>query len=223
VLGLAARAWQQAALSQAAGTAVLKLSAAGGDPDWNALLGLEPRVGATEPAFADLWAAVRDRHPVSFDYRGPKDPTPARRRVEPWGLLSRGGRWYLVGADRDRGAARVFRVSRVNGPVTRDGADGSVVVPPGTDLREHLERMNPPEPREVARVRVLRDAGVGLRRSAIRVEPLEGGWDALEIPYGDADQLAAELVGYGPAVVVLGPAEVREAAVARLRAMVGES
>jgi proteasome accessory factor B len=220
VLGLAARAWQQASLSHAAGTAVLKLSAAGGDPDADAALGLEPRIGATEPAFADLWAAVRDRHPVSFDYRGPKDRAATGRRVEPWGLLSRGGRWYLVGADRDRGASRVFRVSRVSGPVTRDGPAGSVLVPPGTDLREHLERLSPAQPRETATIQVRAGAGVGLRRSATRASAGEDGWDILELPYGDVDQLASDLVGYGPDVLVVGPPNLREAVVDRLRALV---
>jgi proteasome accessory factor B len=223
VLGLAARAWQQASLSHAAGTAVLKLSAAGGDPDSDAVLGLEPRLGAGEAAFADLWAAVRDRHPVSFDYRGPKDSAPARRRVEPWGLLSRGGRWYLVGRDRDRAAPRVFRVGRVTATVLRDGPDGSVEVPPGTDLREHLQRLSPPEPKELATLRVRVGPGVGLRRSAVRAESGPDGWDTLQLPYGDADQLAAELVGYGPDVVVLAPAEVRRATIGRLRAMVAGS
>jgi proteasome accessory factor B len=220
VLGLAARAWQQASLSHAAGTAVLKLSAAGGDPDLDAVLGLEPRIGAADPAFADLWAAVRDRYPVSFDYRGPKDRAAAGRRVEPWGLLSRGGRWYLVGADRDRAAARVFRVSRVSGPVTRVGPSGSVVVPPGTDLREHLERLSPAQPRATATVRVRIGAGIGLRRSATGVQPGDDGWDVVRLPYGDADQLAAELVGYGPDVMVVDPPQVRETVVGRLRALV---
>lgn len=220
VLGLAARAWQQASLSHAAGTAVLKLGATGVDPDADAVLGLEPRVGATAAWFADLWAAVRDRYPVSFEYRGPRDAAPARRRVEPWGLLSRGGRWYLVAADLDRGAVRVFRVDRVGGPVTPEGSDGSVLVPPGTDLREHLARLSPPEPRAVATVRVRADAGFGLRRDAVTSKPLDDEWDLLEVPYGDAEQLAAELVAYGPAVLVTGPDELLAAVVGRLRALV---
>jgi proteasome accessory factor B len=223
VLGLAARAWQQASLSHAAGTALLKLRGAGVDPDESALLGLEPRVGASEPAFSALWAAVRDRHPVRFEYRGPKDTTAATRSVEPWGLLSRSGRWYLVGLDRDRDAPRVFRVGRVVGIVVSAGAAGSVVVPPGTDIRDHLRRLDPPRRQGIATVRVRAGAGFGLRRHATAVaDSAVEGWDELEVPYHHADQLASELIGYGPAVVVIGPESVRTAVVERLRAMVAQ-
>lgn len=221
VLGLAARAWQQASLSTAAGTALLKLKAAGADPDSSGLLGLEPRLSAGEPAFAALWAAVRDRRAVRFDYRAGRDITVATRRVEPWGLLTRNGAWYLVGFDRDRDAPRVFRVSRITGDVRGEGPPGTVVVPPGTDIRDQLSRMVPPEPRSTARVAVRAGAGLGLRRTATAVHPAEPGWDHLELGYYDVDRIAGDLVAHGAAVVVLEPAELRAAVVERLRALAG--
>jgi len=222
VLGLAARAWQHAALSRAAGTALLKLRAAGADPDEGALFGLEPRIGSAEAAFGPLWDAVKSRCAIRFHYRGGKDSAPGERSVEPWGLLSRGGRWYLVGFDRDRAASRVFRVDRVSGEVRRDGTPGSVVVPPGIDLRDQLRRLAPLEPRGVAAVRVRTGTGVGLRRRASQVRTGSDGWDELEIPYRDVDQIAAELCAYGPAVIVTGPEPVRTALVARLRSMLSD-
>jgi proteasome accessory factor B len=221
VLGLAARAWQQASLSTAAGTALLKLKAAGADPDASGLLGLEPRLSAGEPAFAALWAAVRDRRPVRFDYRAGQGVTVATRRVEPWGLLTRNGAWYLVGFDTDRAAPRVFRVSRITGEVRGDGQAGAVVVPPGTDIRDQLARMVPPQPRSTARLRVRAGAGLGLRRSAASVQPAEPGWDLIELGYYDVDRMAGDLVAHGDAVVVLAPAELRAAVIERLRALAG--
>ena len=224
VLGLAARAWQQAALSHAAGTALLKLRSAGVDPDESAIVGLEPRVKASEPAFGPLWEAVREARPVRFPYRGPQAVEPVTRRVEPWGILSRNGRWYVVGHDCDRAAPRVFRLSRVAGPVTADGPDGSVVVPPGTDIRDQLTRMLPPEPRHTAVLAARPGAGLGLRyrASSTAADPAGGpGWDRLEVGYRDEESLAEELVAYGPVVLALEPAELRDAVVRRLRAMLG--
>lgn len=219
VLGLAARAWQQATLSQAAGTAVLKLRAAGADPDFSALTGLEPRVSAAEPAFDDLWAAVRDRCPVAFDYRNSEAPLAAPRRVEPWGLVTRNGRWYLVGHDRDRAAPRVFRLGRISGAVRRIGAERSVVVPDDVDVAGQLRTMVPPQARRCATVALRAGAGIGLRRWATSITPGEDGWDLLTIPYWRPVELAAELVTYGPAVLVQEPAEVRDAVVAALRSL----
>ncbi len=221
VLGLAARAWQQASMSQAAGTALLKLRAAGADPDLDVLTGLEPRVSAAEPAFDDLWAACRDRYPVGFDYRTADDLAPARRKVEPWGLLTRNGRWYLVAYDRDRTAPRVFRVDRILGAVKREGTEGSFVVPEDVDVRDQLRTMVPPEPRRSATVAVHAGAAPGLRRWATSVTPAEDGWEDLEIPYWRASELAAELVPYGASVRVREPVELIDALVTRLRAIAG--
>ena len=39
------------------------------------------------------------------------------RRLQPWGVVCWRGRWYVVGHDLDRGAARCFRLSRIVGAV----------------------------------------------------------------------------------------------------------
>lgn len=49
---------------------------------------------------------------VQFDYAGG-----TRRSLYPYGLLSRGGYWYVVGHDLDRKATRSFRVDRIAGDV----------------------------------------------------------------------------------------------------------
>ena len=84
VLGLASRVWQQASLAGPAARALVKLKALGVDADDASLVGVEPRVRTSEPAFAALYAATRDRAPVSFRYRTGGAGAPAMRTVEPW-------------------------------------------------------------------------------------------------------------------------------------------
>jgi len=220
VLGLAARAWQQASLSRAATTALLKLRAAGVDPDESSIVGIEPRVRAAEPAFAALWAAVRDRRPVTFGYRRPDAAGPATRRLEPWGILSWHGRWYVVGHDRDRRATRVFRLSRVTGDVTPDGPPGSVSVPEGVDVRAQLHHLVHEGAEAKATVRVRAGAGYGLRRRALAVDPAGEGWDVLTVAYAEESALAEELASYGAVVVALEPLELRQAVIRRLSSVV---
>lgn len=219
VLGLAAQAWRQASLSHAAGTALLKLRAAGVDPDESAMAGLEPRV-ADDPALQPLWSAVFDGRSVSFDYRNPEADTAKRRRVEPWGLGVRNGKWYLVGFDLDRQDSRVFRLSRIAGEVKVTGQPGSVVVPADVDIDAELARMAPAQPRETAVVRVRPGSAFALRNRASLVESGEN-WDTLELGYWSAGRLAEELVSYGSAVVAVSPPAVRDAVVERLRALAG--
>lgn len=85
------------------------------------------------PCLPVLHAAIRDRAVVDFGYRG------ERRRVEPYGLLFREGRWYLTGRDLDRDARRNFRVDRMEGGVAV-GESGAFEPPASFEPAESLAR-----------------------------------------------------------------------------------
>ena len=120
VLALAARVWRRAELAGAAAGALLKLRAAGVEAEETGQPGIEPRLTG-EAAFGPLWEAVRDRRPVTFAYRAVGRSEPQQRRLEPWGVVNRHGRWYVAGHDQvrrrgqgvpaepDRGPGRVQR------------------------------------------------------------------------------------------------------------------
>jgi proteasome accessory factor B len=212
VLGVAARTWQHASLGGQAFEAVLKLRAAGVDIDDAVPVAIETRVATSEPAFEPLRRAATDRRPVKFDYRTPG----ATRHVEPWGLVSWHGRWYLAAYDTDRADTRVFRLSRIVGAVEPVGKAGSVVVPEGTDIRAIVVDTNITTDRITATLRVRSGAAFGLRRRASSVRTLDDGWDLVELLVPDVERLADEAVGYGADVVVVEPAEARAAVLARL-------
>ena len=223
VLGLAARVWQHASLAAATSRAVLKLRAAGVETDTGALAAVEPRVAVEEPAFWPLWEAVRDRRPVTFDHRKQPGDPPVRRILQPWSVLSWHGRWYVVGYDVDRAAPRLFRLSRIVGEVAPTGPAGSYDVPPGSEIREAASALTPARQTNLARVRVRRGSGYGLRRRAAAEQPWSDGWDLLTVPFADDGVLADEVAGYGADAVLLEPQAVRDRVVARLRAVAGVS
>jgi proteasome accessory factor B len=220
VLTLAARAWQQAALAPAATAALRKLeseNASGSvDPDQ---LGIEPRLDTSEPAFGPLYAAVRDRRPVEFPYRTPRSTELAVRHVEPWGVVSWRGRWYVVGHDLDRDATRLFRLSRIEGEVRNAGRPGSVVVPDDVDIAGLLRVGAPDEADRTATVRVAKDAAHALRRTAteVRPDPDDAASELLTIPLWDDEVLATDVVANE--AVALEPESLREACVRRVRAL----
>lgn len=229
VLGLAARFWQRASLGSASGRAFAKL-AAGTPPAKERrgrpadLIGIEPRIVRDDPAFVDLWSAARSRRVVEFDYR-PLGGTTARRHLEPWGLVSYRGRWYVVGHDRDRGERRVFRLARIVSLVTSLDPEDAFVPPADLDLRGAVASFEDTAPERVARVRVRPGHGVGLRRAARAVAPgggheaPHGGWDELDIVFSDPYRFADELLGYGPDIVVDEPADLRALVRDRLAAV----
>lgn len=224
VIGLAARVWQHAGLAAATSDALVKLKAAGVTVDRAALDVVQPTLSAEEPAFEPFWDATRTRTPVRFDYLTSSAPGPSTRHLQPWGVVSYRGRWYVTGQDTDRGEPRVFRLSRVQGAVSVDGRPGAFEVPPGTDLRAMTRSLAPQPADRTAEVLVRPGAAHGLRRHA---EPVASqapeGWERLDATYGSTDSFADEVLGYGADVVVLAPADVRAYVVRRLREAAGEN
>ena len=239
VLSLAARVWRQAELAGAAAGALLKLRAAGVDAsgEETAQPGIEPRLLAGEAAFGPLWEAVRDRRPVTFAYRAAGRSEPQQRHLQPWGVVNRHGRWYVAGYDTDRDAARVFRLSRIEGEVRFTGPAGSVIVPEGTDVRETVREWDtqPPVQQRAAVLRVRQGAGYGIRRYATPVpgstgvqdstgvqgsagvQDSTGGWETISVPFSDVGWFAEHLASFGTDVIALEPADLREAVITQLK------
>jgi len=221
-VGLAARLWQSAELADAARGALLKLRAGGVDVEPARTLDVEPRLDAAEEALHPCLDAVQAGRAVRFRYRKPSGAA-GIREVEPWGVVSWRARWYLVGHDRDRDAARCFRLSRVQGAVRPVGPDGAVKVPTGIDLVAHVVAAEPPAYTRVARVRVHKNTCQWLRKIAASVTPGPRGsdWDVVEIGYDEPEWIADRVARQGADAVVEGPPEVREAVLRRLRAQAG--
>ena len=219
VLGLAARVWRRAELAGAAAGALLKLRAAGIEAEETTEPGIEPRLQTGEAAFRPLWQAVRDRRPVTFGYRAAGRSSSQQRRLEPWGVVNRHGHWYVAGLDTDRGETRVFRLSRIEGPVRLRGPSGSVTVPANADVRELVREWGIVPPRRDALLLVRQGAGFGLRQGAsgVRPDPQREGWDLVRIPFSDVGWHGEHLASFGADVVVLEPADLRDAVIGRLK------
>ena len=103
VLGLAAQVWRHAGLAGATSDALVKLKAAGLSFDREQLDLVAPALAAEEPAFEAMWQATVHRTPVRFDYTRSGESESRTRHLQPWGVVTAQGRWYVVGLDTDRG------------------------------------------------------------------------------------------------------------------------
>lgn len=215
-LGLAATVWESATQADQTISALAKLRAAGVDPDPSRLTSLAPTIGAREPAFASIWAAYVEHAPISFSYKG------ENRRVEPWAMTSRRGAWYLLGRDRDKGEARMFKLSRVDAPGNRIGKPGSYQIPDSVDLDAAWARLEPASSDELASLAVRVGRANDLRR---RARPVGGevpaGYEALQVSYAREGDFVGEVCAHGADVIVLAPAELRRAVIAQLTAVAG--
>ncbi|MEP7034530.1 MAG: WYL domain-containing protein [Actinomycetota bacterium] len=216
VLGLASRAWAQASLAGPAAQALRKLEAAGVERDDASLIGIEPRVRTAEPAFEAVKNAVLERVPVSFTYRTSGSGDVARRHVQPWGIASWHGRWYLTGYDTDRDAPRVFRLGRIEGEVATAGKAASYDVPADHQPKAMIRTVaveSDPQP-AVLQVRV--GTGHSLRRRARTIGDVDDGWSQLDLDFTDTEAFAEEISSFGPDVLVLRPTELKGSVIRRL-------
>ncbi|MEV7429292.1 MULTISPECIES: YafY family protein [unclassified Nocardioides] len=225
VIALATKVWEHARLADATTEAVRKLVALGVPVDVSALDIVEPRLSADEPSFDVFLEATTERTPVEFEYLRSGATTPTLRHLQPWGVARYSGRWYVVGLDTDRGAERVFRLSRVQGQARRTGEPGSYDVPPGTDVRAVARRLAPPPSSDRTVVLVRAGAGHALRRNADETEAGVPGpddrtpWDRLVLTRG-IPGAADEILAHGADVLVEEPAWLRDQVVERLTAAV---
>ncbi|HSL08141.1 MAG TPA: WYL domain-containing protein [Pseudonocardiaceae bacterium] len=226
-VALAARLWDSPQLAGAAHGAVLKLRAAGVEVDTEPSVAVEPRVRAAEPALTPLISAVQAGQIVTFLHRKHPAAEAAARTLEPWGVVSWRGRWYVVGHDRDRRATRCFRVSRIVGMVRTVGAPGSVQRPAGVDLLKIVAgSAEPPPVAHTARLWLADGRAHGLRRHAtvLGTMTLDGvGGDLVAVQLPGYDVAARWIAGHGPDAVVVEPAELADAVRARLLAAAGSA
>ena len=217
VVGVAARVWQHASMAESTRSAMTKLRAAGVEPDASQLSALEPSVQASEPAFEPLWNAVLERVRVSFTYRDGR-----LRTLEPWGMTSSKGRWYVIGRDVDRDATRMFKLSRIPDQPQRTSKPGAYAVPADLDLRALARSLTPPELTATARLAIRTGKAPTLTR---RGEPaaldpdLPSGFEVYTVGYGEAGGMVEEITQHAADVIVLEPTELRDEVIRGLTAV----
>ncbi len=181
-----------------------------------------PGLRGSEEVLGILLAAIDSGQAVQFQHRPSRSDPYTTRTVEPWGVVTYRGRWYLVGHDRDRDDVRTFRLSRIGAEVGPVGPRGAVQRPDGVDLREIVHRAVAEwPPGAQARVWVADGRATALRRqAAVTVSRTLSGraGDEIAIDIGMQDRLAREIAGYGADAVVLDPQSLRDDVVDRLRA-----
>lgn len=167
-----------------------------------------------------LSRAIARNRPVAFPYRGLRDESPADRTVDPYGLGLVRGAWYLVGRCHGKNALRVFRVSRIAGPVRESGPSGAFQVPLDFDMREHLGASVPGDAEAgpvTVRLAVKPGASVEFDGPAVRELAVRGGDRILDVEVRDVSALVRRVLSAAGAVTVLEPAEVRKAVLAEAR------
>jgi predicted DNA-binding transcriptional regulator YafY len=162
------------------------------------------------PALATLFEAFRHGALVTFSYRG------ETRILEPWGLSSKLGHWYVVGFDRDRAAVRAFRADRIDGDVGF-GDPGAFEVPADFRPDEHIEDRPwlmgdaPPVAVHLAVDPDHLDGVLGALGADTRVESRAGGSSVVEVTVTNQAAFRSFALGFLEHAEIVDPPEVRAA------------
>jgi proteasome accessory factor B len=230
-VAMATQLWESPEMVTVTQGALLKLRAAGVDVDApDSAIAITttaslPGLRGSEDVLGILLAAIDAGQAVQFKHRASRSESPTDRTVEPWGVVTDSGRWYLVGHDRTRDATRTFRLSRIDAEVKATGPKGAVRRPDGVDLRDIVHRAVADQPPSAqAKVWVAESRGTALRRQGTALAPLTlagRSGDEIALDIGRQDSLAREIAGYGADAVVLEPQSLRDDVLERLRAQAG--
>lgn len=230
-VAVAVRLWGSPELMSTSQSALLKLRAAGvqvdGDVDAVPVAAVPARTRGSESALRQLLEAIDAGQAVAFRHRSAPTEPYVDRTVEPWGVVTLHGRWYLVGHDMDRGATRTFRLSRISEPVRAVGPVGAVRKPVDVDLRSIVDSVTGAGAvTGTATVWVAAGRAYELRRlGTVREERELGGREGsvLDIPVRSWDWTARLIAGHGLDALVLAPESLRVAVKDKLRFAAGET
>ncbi|MFI5841986.1 helix-turn-helix transcriptional regulator [Catenuloplanes sp. NPDC051500] len=165
-----------------------------------------PRVDAE--VLLAVGGAVRAREVLRFDYKD------APRRCEPHHVVMWGGRWYLVAWDLDRQDWRTFRVDRLT-PRTPNGPRFTPRELPAPDVSSYIaQRFASPEMPCTGTVILAApaEAVAPWVRKTDLVEPLGDGRCRLTLSSWSWVGLAATTGMFDAELEIVGPPELREAA-----------
>jgi predicted DNA-binding transcriptional regulator YafY len=165
-----------------------------------------------------LEGAISKQRTIKFPYYSISRNRQSERTVNPYGLLSDNGSWYLIGQDLDRKDIRTFRVSRIRGDIrfaTRRERDFRI--PADFDIDEYRGR----PPWQIgdivgeARVELAGDTAWWVDRAYGNAGRLED--DVFATDYSSAPQLAAWILRQDGRAIPLEPDELRREVAQALR------
>ncbi|MEU7746201.1 YafY family protein [Nonomuraea sp. NPDC049158] len=168
------------------------------------------------PAVAD---AVWNERVLEVRYRRWQAPQEVERRLEPYGLVVKAGRWYLVARSGEQ--VRTYRVSQILGlhalPERFTRPDGFDLVAYWQEYLSEFEarlrwgeavvRLSPQGMRLLANL-MTPGAAAAAKESA---QPPDGeGWTRVTVPIESIEHAAGEFLRLGTDVEVLAPTELRD-------------
>jgi proteasome accessory factor BC len=180
---------------------------------------LDPDYSAEMPGrLGKLEGAISKQRTIKFPYYSISRNRQTERTINPYGLLSDNGSWYVIGQDLDRKDIRTFRVSRIRGDIrfaTRRERDFRIP----QDFNIDVYRGRPPwqvgDKVGEARIELAGDTAWWVERAFGNAGQLDDGVFVTE--YSSLPQLASWILRQDGRAIPIEPDELRREVAQALR------
>ena len=166
---------------------------------------------APHESFLFLWSAINEKNVVEFTY---KSSTSRLGRVAPYTLTLWHNFWYLTALDLDLNEIRTFKVVRIEDDLRLAHKAPKFEVPQDFKAKEYLLFQEEPEQIQVD-FSIASGRALSLRTTS-KVTITEGDWDIAVKSYPDYETAIKDILHYGSAVRLDGPAEAKSLLLERL-------
>ena len=203
LLSAAALSWKSAEIQSQASSVLLKLNALGISSDIETLDIYTPVILNSDENLEKVLNAIAARRIISFQYRS-DDYSLQERAIEPYGVGTKSGYWYVAGNDLDKKSIRLFRLDRCVAEIKEQGKAGSYEIPADFSMSTQLATRDRNKSCTIS-VRVNR--GNELRKFSSLLESTDD-WDSLLYSYTEKTELLSDLLWHGNDVQVTAPPEI---------------
>ncbi len=206
-LTMAANLWHDSALEHDSRGALLKIKSLSGPIESNAVNTPAVRDSDDSAMLLSAFEAVDMGQKVKFGYKG------KNRTVEPFGLYTRDGFWYLVAREGDD--IKSFKLMRIQGKFIREGKSGAFKKPDKFNLTEFLLKSR--SEREMQAKVLVRKEQAHALRSKYPTENMDEEWDLMSIPYVYEQEIIETILWFGLNVIAIKPSNLRDEITSRLK------
>jgi len=206
-LTMAANLWHDSALQNDSKAALLKIQSLSGPIGSDEINTPAIRDNQSSQVLSIAFNAVDKQQKLIFQYK--ERP----REVEPYGLYTRDGFWYLV-AHEDR-SVKSFKLLRIEGALTAVGKVGGFKKPSDFDLAAFLEHSKNEEI-TVAHLHVRKEQAFALRSKYATIE-IDDEWDLMEVEYNFEQEIIETVLWHGLNVVVVKPENLQKQIISKIK------
>ena len=206
LISSATQSWRGAILESKASTGLAKLKALGIESDVDGIPLNPHQLQNSDSNLIHVIDALALRKTISFSYRA-KDNTFEERALDPYGVGTKNGFWYVAGHDLQRRDVRLFRLDRFVSEVKEQGRAGSYEIPESFAMHQQLASESR---KQVAQLLIRKGKAHRLRKHS-RILDSSEEWDRVEFSFTRISDAVSDLLWHRDDVIVQGPTQVQKA------------